>query len=382
MIHKVNCHPGESMSNTDKWSISEVVEKHGRDIVHWKKTEGLGRCKAATRLTEQTGRVCTAGVMGVAFERLGFGNAKRARMDIRDENPPREDPLSIQQLIKSRIKAFERDKVRGDVHKRVLQMPPEPFGICILGDPHVDNEGCDWPELMRVIETCQSTEGIVVASVGDQTDNWVGRLQKKFADTSCLASDGWRLSKYLLEELDFIALVGGNHDGWSMVPGVDPLKWISEDARVRCYAPDEIRITLKFTGENDYEPLVWVLRHDCSGRSWFHPSHGPNKMAMLDGKVHLVTAGHIHTWAYLQQEAPHGRVTHAIRVRGFKRNDEYAISKGFREDWYGCACLVVVDPACVGPDRLKIFWDVDRGAEHLTRLRAKSAESMANAKVR
>ena len=358
----------------DKWPIKEVVEQHGAEVRAWKVTEGLGRSRSAEKLTEKTGRLCTSGVMGVVFERLGIGHSKRVAINIEEDNPPRMDPLSVEELISRRVDAFRRDSLRGDIHKRVLKMPPDPFGICVLGDPHVDNEGCDWPALSKVIEVCQDTDGVLMASVGDQTDNWIGRLQKKYADTSCLASDGWRLSQYLLEApgLNWIALVGGNHDGWSMVPGVDPLKWISEKAKVRCYAPDEIRITLKFTGDDDYEPFVWVIRHDCSGRSWFHPSHGPNKMAMLDGQVHLVTAGHIHTWAYLQQEAPHGRVTHAVRVRGFKRNDEYAISKGFREDWYGCACMIVVDPSVVGPDRLKIFWDVEKGAEYLTYVRSKS----------
>ena len=350
------------------WAYSEVIEEYGDTIRVWKETEKLGNVRLAKRLTEVTGRLCTPGVMGVVLADLGYGNSKRGRMRIKEENPPAEDPLSVDELIDSRIKAFKRATLKTDIHRRTLTMPDEPFGICCFGDPHVDDESCDWVELTRVVKICQDTPGVVAASVGDQMNNWIGRLMRKFADTSCLTSDGWRLSQWLLEALDWIALVGGNHDQWAHAVGRDPLKVIADGARVRCFANDEIRITLKFESP-ELEPLIWVIRHDAPGRSWFHPSHGPNKLAMLDGRVHLVTAGHIHTWAYLSQEMPHSRVTHAIRVRGFKRNDEYALSKGFSEDTYGCACMIVVDPVVIGPDRIKVFWDVQRGADYLTQLR-------------
>ena len=354
--------------SSDNWTADSVVASYGDTIREWRTTTKMGRVRLAAKLSELTGRYCSPGVMGIVLADLGYGGSLRRKLNIYEEAPPRDDPLSVEALIESRVQAFKRASLKTDIHRRTLTMPNEPFGICVFGDPHIDDESCDWVELLRVVKICQDTPGIVAASVGDQMNNWIGRLMRKFADTSCLTSDGWRLSTWLLEALDWIALVGGNHDQWAHAVGRDPLKIIADDARVRCFANDEIRITLKFS-DPDIEPLIWVIRHDAKGRSWFHPSHGPNKLAMLDGQCHLVTCGHIHTWAYLSQEMPHGRVTHAIRVRGFKRNDEYALAKGFSEDLYGCACLIVVDPAISGPDRIKVFWDVERGADYLTQLR-------------
>jgi hypothetical protein len=239
----------------------------------------------------------------------------------------------------------------------------------VFGDPHVDNEGCDWGLLKKHVELVNRTEGVFAASVGDMQDNWIGRLQRLYAKASMLASDGWRLSQWLLESMPWIALVGGNHDQWAQAAGSDPLKWISKKAKVMCYANDEIRITLRWKGRRALEPLVWVLRHDFPGRSWFHPTHGPHKEAMLDGRCHLLTAGHIHQWGQLTTEQRHQRISHALRVRGYKRDDAHARALGFHEQSHGAAVLVVIDPEAGEPGRIRTFWDVEHGCDYLTWLR-------------
>ena len=257
--------------------------------------------------------------------------------DITDISPvdPADGDVPISELIERRITASKRHAVRAAAHTRQLELPPQPVGIMVFGDPHVDNEGCDWETLHKHIELCKSTDGVYAACVGDVQDNWIGRLQRLYSQSSILASDGWRLSEWLLGELEWLAIVGGNHDQWAHGPGVDPLKWISADANVRCYANDEIRITLNWKGRPDLEPIVWILRHDFSGRSWYHPTHGPHKEAMLDGRCHLLTAGHIHQWGQLTTEQRHGRVTHALRVRGYKNNDTHARRLNFPEQQHG-----------------------------------------------
>lgn len=278
--------------------------------------------------------------------------------------------MPIDELIENRISACDRKRSRAQIHRRTLELPPEPLGVAVFGDPHVDNEGCDWRKLMEHIRIVQRTEGVLAACVGDMQDNWVGRLQRLYSKASMTASDGWRLSQWFLESMQWLALVGGNHDQWAHAPGHDPLKWLSRDAEVMCYAPDEIRLSLQWKGR-ELEPLVWILRHDFPGRSWFHTTHGPNKEAMLDGRCHLLTAGHLHTWGQLSTEQRHGRVTHAFRVRGYKRADQYAMEKNFPEQTHGEAAMVVIDPNDAGPGRSKIFWDMEHGADYLTFLRGR-----------
>ena len=92
---------------------------------------------------------------------------------------------------------------------------------------------------------------------------------------------------------------------------------------------------------------------------------------MLDGRAHVMTAGHIHQWGILQTAQRHGRITHAIRVRGYKRADSFATSKGFFEQEGGEAVLVVIDPTTDSAHRVDVFADIGRGIEWLRTLRAR-----------
>lgn len=284
-----------------------------------------------------------------------------------DENDGGE--LPIEELLSRRIEDSRRKAIRFDRHRRTITLPPEPTGIMVVGDPHVDNEGCDWKTLLEHIELAKKTPGVYGACVGDMADNWIGRLTKLYAEASIRASDGWRLSQWLLEQIEWLAVVGGNHDSWAHAAGVDPLKWVSEQAKVKAYAPDELRININWKGKPDLDPVIWLLRHDFSGRSWYHPTHGPHKEAMLDGQVHLLTAGHLHQWGVITTEQRHNRVTHAVRVRGYKRCDKYAMEKGFPEVTYGESCMVVLQPELEGPGRVQILWDLEEACDYITFLR-------------
>ena len=356
------------------WTTSELIETHKETIIKLK-CEGFGRLRAAQRIIELTGRPCSDKVMRTVYERLGSAISKKRTppIDIRDQSDVIEEQ-PIESLIASRVKSSERKKAKAGIHRRTLELPDtKPVGILVFGDPHVDNNGCDWAKLYEHVQLANNTDGVLAACVGDLQDNWIGRLARLYANSDVTASDGWRLSEWLLTEMQWIAIVGGNHDAWATGPGVDPLAWLSKKCGVMCYAPDEIRITLQWRGEPELEPIVWVIRHDFSGRSWYHPTHGPHKEAMLDGRVHLLTAGHIHQWGQLTTEQRHGRVTHAVRVRGYIRNDDFARAKGFFEQTYGEAVLIVVDPQMEGPGRIQMFWDVAQGCRYLTQLRNRAA---------
>lgn len=283
---------------------------------------------------------------------------------------PEDGMVPIRELIDQRKAAARRKQVRARQHNRRVALPAEPLGLYIMGDPHVDNEGCDWELIEQHLDLLRGVDGVLGINVGDVADNWVGRLQALYADASCRASDGWRLSEYLLGALQWLALCGGNHDSWSSTPGNDPLAQVASKCGVVCYASDEIRITLDWDGRDDLDPLIIVLRHDFPGRSWFHPTHGPHKEAMLDGQGHLFVCGHLHQWGHLHTEHRHRRIAHALRVRGFKRTDAYARRLGFSEQHDGAACLAVIDPRATGAGRIAIHWDIERGLADLARLRS------------
>lgn len=325
---------------------------------------------ANTPLSNHRARVLARQMRRHPDSLLGATRAPTARTETLEVAPVDDAEVPIGELIEARVRASERHAKKQQIHQRSVTLEARPFGLAILGDPHVDNEGCDWGLLHEHVEMIRASEGVFAACVGDMQDNWIGRLQRLYAKTSCAASDGWRLSKWLLESLQWIALVSGNHDGWAHAPGHDPLAWITRDAKVSCYAPHGIRITIGFRDRPDLEPLIWILRHDFKGRSWYHPTHGPHKEATLDGRAHLLTAGHIHQWGVLRTEQRHERVTTSLRIRGYKRGDDHARALGFYEQHHGAMCLVVVDPERDGPGRVSVWWDLEQGLEYLAMLRA------------
>lgn len=335
------------------------------------KGEGFGRRKIAEHLSEKLGATVSPGTVGVALVRLGLHGAQKVQHQIKvvvEEEDDDSDMDAVEDLVASRVKAARSKRSKADRHTKVIRLEPEPFGLMVFGDPHVDNEGCDWSSLYDHVQLAQNTPGILAACVGDMTDNWIGRLARLYSKSSVTAQEGWRLSEWFLSQMQWIAIVGGNHDAWAHGAGVDPMEWLTEKCGVKCYAPDELRITFHWT-DPSLEPVVWILRHDFGGRSWFHPTHGPHKEAMLDGRCHILTAGHIHQWGALTTEQRHSRVTHAMRVRGYKRQDDYAREKGFYEQAFGEAVLIVINPTAPDPGRIQPFWDLEAGCKYLTWLR-------------
>ena len=355
---------------SDKWTSARLISDYATELKQLH-AAGHGRRGAAKIIEEETGRGCSPAVVRMAFNMMGLeASGRTADVPVVDRSPSIEDgEPPIEELIEERRKAARRKSARANVHRRHLELPAEPLGILVMGDPHVDNEGCDWDALASHVELAQQTEGVMGVCVGDLQDNWIGRLAKLYAKSSVRASSGWRLSEWLLESIQWLALVGGNHDEWSHAAGHDPLKWISEKANVLCYAPDEIRLTLTWKDRSDLEPIVWLIRHDFSGRSWFHPTHGPHKEAMLDGECHVLAAGHLHQWGLLMTEQRRERVTYALRARGYKRQDDFARSKGFFEQSFGESALVILDPHATATGKIQVFWDLELGCKILTHLR-------------
>ena len=357
--------------------LSKDIYPKYKDLIKDLRQEGLGRvsiskelenvtgCEVPFHITEYVLRLIDRELSDLPMPKKGI-----AKIEIIDNSIKEETAIPIDELIKLRVDASRRKTAKFRTHKKTLTLPPKPFAIMVFGDPHVDNEGCDWETLLDHVKLIQNTEGVLAACVGDMHDNWIGRLARCYANSSITASDGWRLSEWLFKAVQWIAIVGGNHDSWANAAGVDPLKLLTEKTGVQCYAPDEIRIELRWKHREDLEPLIWIIRHDFKGRSWYHPTHGPHKEAMLDGKCHLLTAGHIHQWGQLTTEQRHGRITNAIRVRGYKRADSYAMEKGFFEQKHGESCLVVINPTVNDIGRIQIFWDLKAGCEYLTHIRS------------
>lgn len=131
------------------------------------------------------------------------------------ELPPSPD-ISAEELIARRIDDFNRVKEYEEGRKLIhvdVKMSG-PIGILHFGDPHVDDDGCDWPMLKHHVELVDRTPGLFAANVGDTRNNWVGRLARLFGSQGTSAKHALILAKWFVAALkgQWLYMVGGNHD--------------------------------------------------------------------------------------------------------------------------------------------------------------------------
>lgn len=383
-------------NDPDRWTVQELLSKHGDEIRRLRR-DGNGTTKIAAHIRDKTGRYCSRSTVRSCFGRRRRERRKTAEViapapvlaePILMEPPPELPPITgpvdvspmkpedaeetIEELLERRLAETARSVRREASRFKVCRMPSKPFALAFFGDPHLDDPGCRWDLLLEDVRAARAP-GVYCVSVGDHQNHWIGRLQKQFAEQGTTASEGWRLARWFLgagpgtASLNWLIAVGGNHDAWSHSPGYDPYVELCRDS-VRYYDDAEVRLRLTFNDE--LEPMTLLVRHDFPGRSIFHSTHGPAKAARLDHEADILAAGHLHSWAVLQQEVSGGRCPVAIRLRGYKHGDHYARERGFLESQHGHGAMLVIDPAVTGPGRVTVFWNMKNGAAYLKTLRA------------
>lgn len=95
-----------------------------------------------------------------------------------------DDELTTEELIERSLKRWERKRETHNATKLidVDLKEKKPFALCFVGDPHIDDDGCNWGRLKADMDLMANTPGMIGICVGDITNNWVGRLMKKYAD--------------------------------------------------------------------------------------------------------------------------------------------------------------------------------------------------------
>lgn len=287
--------------------------------------------------------------------------------------PDQVDPeLSYDELKAYRKRVFERQAAA----KKASRWIPvkfskcEPTAIVVVGDPHVDDDGCNWPQLERDTQTVINTPGMYAGSIGDNINNWVGRLTRLYANQSTTESQAWRLAEGWIRELadpgKLIFMVRGNHDMWS--GSGDPLNWIMRGVLA---VDQDWQAQMQFEWPGAKPVRMWAS-HDFKGHSQFNPLHAQKKKHIFHGgQADIYIAGHRHHWALSEEEDEAGRVVHFGRARGYKYIDSYSDVLGHSGQEYGASIAYVVDPTAEGVTRIRAFPCVQQAAEFLTFLRAR-----------
>lgn len=248
----------------------------------------------------------------------------------------------IEELLERRLKAFAR-KDKAERARKLIDVKVRcdgPIGIVHFGDPHVDDDGCDLPALMRHVEIVNRTEGMFGANVGDLQNNWVGRLAHLWGQQETSKRTAWRLTEWLVGSVQWLYLVGGNHDAWSGEG--DPLKWMMRD-QAGVFDYDGIRLNLCFPNGKQVRINA---RHDFAGHSMWNPTHGPLKAAMMGWRDHVLTCGHTHTSGSQPVKDPMtGLISWVVRCAGFKKHDRYGKEKGLPDQAISPAITTIIDPS-------------------------------------
>lgn len=285
------------------------------------------------------------------------------------EIPPLpDDDLSADELIAHRIKQFGRKRAYEEARKiiPVKVKIDGPIGIWHCGDPHIDDDGTDIEAIKRDTELIRTTPGLFGANVGDVTNNWIGRLARLWADQSTSARQAWKIAEWFLRRVDWLYLIGGNHDAWSGAG--DPITWIQR-GQTAPYSPSEVRLELRFPNGNTCRINA---RHDFAGHSQYNPAHGVMKATMFGVRDHIGICGHKHTSGHgILKNPDDGSCCHLFQVASYKQYDRYQMERGFRDQRISPGVFTLIDPSLPNthPDFILPCWSIERGIQILQALR-------------
>lgn len=289
--------------------------------------------------------------------------------DLPDDGEP--DAEQLIELLKAR---HARRKLHEDAAKlRQVQVHMDgPIAVAFFGDPHVDDPGCAWGDLERDVRLCRDTPGMLAVDVGDDSNNWVGRLQRLYANQEVTSRQSLTLIEWLMTSLPWLLRVKGNHDNWNTDKG-DPADYIHRLAGgIGVLEEHGARLQLNLPGGASFRMHV---RHDFPGGSQFNPAHALVRETLFGHRDNIMACGHRHSTGYIPiwHRDPEPRLCHGFRVGAYKDFDHYAKEKGFQESNWARSMAAVIDPDHAGdPVRfIRPCFSLEEAAEYLTWRRAK-----------
>lgn len=347
-------------------ALIAAVERHGK-LTLAAKAVGLNRNTAQTRyekalasLSHSDRQIHEARKRGVAISTLPPVSMP--------EFP--DDDISVDEIRATMVKRFEK---RQAYHKAKKWFPVKvniegPIGVTFWGDPHVDDDGCNWPLLNHHCELHRKTEALFSVNIGDTVNNWAERLVRLYANQETSAKTARKLAEWFLTDagIRWLCILWGNHDLWTLFTEV---MRASNAARVPM-EDWQARFRLVFPGGREIK--IWAS-HDFSGNSMWNSLHGPQKAAHTKSEADIYACGHTHNWAMHQEESASRDFTYwLIRSRGYKFIDDYAERLGHFPQNEGASITCIINPDARSEAGLvQAFADMDAATDYLKFLRRK-----------
>lgn len=331
-------------------SVLRALEEHGGNQTRAAESLGIPRGTLQSRMRSA---------------KLRWNSVPPPKPAVRVTPPPPDEP--IESLLARKKAMFGRSQ---QVEEWAQLIPVEvtangPIGLLLVGDPHLDDDGCDIAAIEDDLSIVGKTSGAFAGHLGDLTNNWLGRLAHLYANQTTRFDEALRLVRWMLDLCPSLFVVGGNHDCWNR--GMDLLRFVVAQGNSQVLRAHGARLELTWPGGGS---MRIHARHDFPGRSQYSPAHGMRRELLWGHRDDLIVCGHIHTDEYSLTPGVDG-VAHALfRVSGYKLIDEHARAQHYRERRLGPSVFVILDPAArKQADRVKPWWDVAEGAAYLTWIR-------------
>ncbi len=246
-------------------------------------------------------------------------------------------------LIKHLIPATDK-KIKHELAKEWFSIKvnkPGPFMYLLLGDQHIDDPYCNLRLLYEHITIARAHDNIFVLPMGDLHNNWVGRLQRLYADQEMSREQAYKGIKWLLTEagMNIPLILLGNHDMWEQ--GKEILNHMLQNETM---IVADWRAKFKLVCPNGREVLIDAA-HDHKGHSMYNALHAQKRAAMFGRKAHVFIGAHRHTPGITKDWWGEERVTTwYVRCGSYKYFDMHAVTNGFPNYMDAPAMALIIDP--------------------------------------
>ena len=226
-----------------------------------------------------------------------------------------------------------------------IEMPDDkPFAILWWGDPHLDNNGTNWP-LLRAHAQLAQHPAVWSVNIGDTLDNWPhgSRLMSLYAQSDQSVATSHKLARWFCKAsgIRWLVWLFGNHDAWA---GSTSTEWLREMGGKKVVFEDwGAQFVLACPGGAEFK--IWAA-HNFPGNSQWNSLHGPQKAAAMREEADVYVCGHLHNWAIHKEESSQRGFTYSLlRARGYKDLDDYAEKLGYMPQQNGASIMTVFLPA-------------------------------------
>jgi hypothetical protein len=268
---------------------------------------------------------------------------------------PPQDDLSIDELLELKRKVFARQRAK-DQFANLIPVTikvPGPVVLGVYGDPHIDDDGTDMPTLEKDLDAITGRDWAFGINLGDLTNNWIGRLARKYADQMITRRQAGMLVEWMLRaDRNWLAVIKGNHDLWQ---GDEVISWALRGSGAIDQAHG-VRLELRFPKGG---AIRVHARHDFPGNSMWNGAHALRRELAFGFRDHIVLAGHRHTDAYSMVPNPaEGFASHLVRVSGYKVIDDFAEERRFLSYRMNPSAWFLIQPEHpVQAERIKLYHD-------------------------